>query len=85
MAQESTGQTIAEICRKRRVLTVVDQYTRGALATAARGSFSAHEVIDVLNRLSRSHRKPAVIHAGRVHDFLRHPWADVRTMRTSSH
>jgi hypothetical protein len=42
-------------------LTVVDQYTREALATEARGSFSAHDVIDVLNRLSRSHRKPAVI------------------------
>jgi transposase InsO family protein len=43
------------------VLTVVDQYTREALATEARGSFSAHDVIDVLNRLSRSHRMPAVI------------------------
>jgi putative transposase len=42
------------------VLTVVDQYTREALATEARGSFSAHDVIDVLNRLPRSHRKPAV-------------------------
>jgi putative transposase len=47
--------------RRLRVLTVVDQYTPEALATEARGSFSAHEVIDVLNRLSRSLRKPAVI------------------------
>jgi hypothetical protein len=47
--------------RRLRVLTVVDRYTREALATEARGSFSAHDVIDVLNRLSRSHRKPAVI------------------------
>jgi putative transposase len=47
--------------RRHRVLTVVDQYMREALATAARGSFSAHDVIEVLNRLSRCHRKPAVI------------------------
>ncbi len=47
--------------RRLRVLAVVDQYTREALATEARGSFSAHDVIDVLNRLSRSHRMPAVI------------------------
>jgi putative transposase len=51
--------------RRFRVLTVVDQYTCEALATEARGSFSAHDVIDVLNRLSRSHRNPAVI---RVHN-----------------
>ncbi len=48
--------------RRLRVLTVFDQYTREALATEARGSFSAHDVIDVLNRLSRSHQEPAVIH-----------------------
>jgi len=47
--------------RRLRVLTVVDQFTREALAAEARGSFSAYDVIDVLNRLSRSHRKPAVI------------------------
>ncbi len=56
--------------RRIRVLTVVDQYTREALATEARGSFSAHDVIDVLNRLSRSHRKPAVIQ-GRQRDGVR--------------
>ena len=44
--------------RRRRVLTVIDQYTREALATEAQGSFSAQEVI---NRLSRSHREPTVI------------------------
>ncbi len=44
-----------------RVLAVVDQYTREALATEARGSFSEHDVLDALKRLSRSHRKPAVI------------------------
>jgi putative transposase len=55
--------------RRLRVLTVVDQYTREALATEARGSFSAHDVIDVLNRLSRSHRKPAVIQADNGTEF----------------
>jgi putative transposase len=54
---------------RRRVLTVVDQYTREALATEARGSFSAYDVIDVLNRLSRSHRKPAVIHVDNGTEF----------------
>jgi len=52
-----------------RVLTVVDQYTREALATEARASFSAHDVIDVLNRLSRSHRKPAVIQVDNGTEF----------------
>ena len=55
--------------RRLRVLTVVDQYTREALATEARGSFSAHDVIDVLNRLSRSHRKPAVIQVDNGTEF----------------
>ena len=55
--------------RRIRVLTVVDQYTREALATEARGSFSAHDVIDVLNRLSRSHRKPAVIQVDNGTEF----------------
>ena len=49
------------------MLTVVDQYTREALATEARGSFSAHDVIEVLNRLSMSHQKPAVIQVDKVH------------------
>ncbi len=51
------------------VLTVVDQYTREALATEARGSFSAHDVVDVRNRLSRSHRKPAVIQVDNGTEF----------------
>jgi putative transposase len=55
--------------RRIRVLTVVDRYTREALATEARGSFSAHNVIDVLNRLSRSHRKPAVIQVDNGTEF----------------
>jgi putative transposase len=55
--------------RRLRVLTVVDQYTREALATEARGSFSAHDVIDVLNRLSKSHRKPAVIQVDNGTEF----------------
>jgi putative transposase len=55
--------------RRLRVLTVVGQYTREALATEARGSFSAHDVIDVLNRLSSSHRKPAVIQVDNGTEF----------------
>jgi putative transposase len=55
--------------RRLRVLTVVDQYTREALATEARRSFSAHDVIGVLNRLSRSHRKPAMIQVDNGSEF----------------
>ncbi len=47
--------------RKIRVLTIVDQHTREAMATEAHGSFSSGNVVEVLNRLSRSHRKPSVI------------------------
>jgi putative transposase len=55
--------------RRIRVLTVVDQFTREALSTEARGPFSVHDVIDVLNRLSRSHRKPAVIQVDNGTEF----------------
>jgi putative transposase len=55
--------------RRLRVLTEVDQYTRKALATEARGSFSANDVIDVLTRLPRSHRKPAVIQVDNGTEF----------------
>jgi hypothetical protein len=41
--------------RRLRVLTVVNQCTRKALANEARGLFSAHVVSDVLNRVSWSH------------------------------
>ncbi len=47
--------------RRLRVLAVFDQYACEALATETRGSFSAHQVIAVLNQLSKSHRKPAVL------------------------
>jgi putative transposase len=40
-----------------------------APATEARGSFSADDVIDVLNRMSRSHRKPAVIQVDNGTEF----------------
>ncbi len=52
------------------VLTVVDQYTREARASEACGPFSAHDVIGVLNRLSRSHRKPAVIQVDNGTEFV---------------
>ncbi len=56
--------------RRLRVLTVVDQYTREALATEARGgSFPAHDVIDMLNWLSSSHRKPLVIQVDNGTEF----------------
>ncbi len=55
--------------RRLRELTVIDQNTREALATEARGSFSAHDVFDTLNRLSRSHRKPVVIQVDNGTEF----------------
>ena len=47
--------------RRIRVRTIVDQHTREAIATEVRGSFHSNNVIEVLNRLSRSRRKPSVI------------------------
>jgi putative transposase len=55
--------------RRIRVPTVVDQYTREALAAEASGAFSAHEVIDVLKRLARSHRKPSMIQVDNGTEF----------------
>lgn len=53
-----------------RVLTLVDQYTCEVLATEARGSFSAHDKIDVLDWLSSSDRKPSVIQVDNGTEFL---------------
>jgi hypothetical protein len=60
LARKSTGQRRTEICRGPLVLTMVDQSAREALATEARGSFSAYDVIDALNRLSMSRRRRTV-------------------------
>ena len=46
--------------RRLRELTVVGQHTREALTTEARGLFSARDVTDVPNRLSRCRWKPSV-------------------------
>jgi putative transposase len=70
-----------------RVLAVVDQYKREALATEAPRSLSAHDVIDVLNRLSRSHRKPAVIQVEDRSEFALRTldaWADRENARLDS-
>jgi len=55
--------------RRIRVLTIVDQYTREAVAMEVRGSFKSIDVIKVLNRLSRSHRKPSVIQVDNGPEF----------------
>jgi transposase InsO family protein len=52
------------------VLTIVDQHTREAMATEVRGSFHSSNVIEVLNRLSRSHRKPSVIQVENGSEFI---------------
>ncbi len=73
--------------RRLRVLTVVDPYTREALATEARESFAAHDVIDVLDRLSSSHRKPAVIQMDNGTEFASRAldaWAYREAMRLES-
>jgi putative transposase len=57
-----------------RVLTVVDQYTREVPATEARGSFSAHDVIDALDRLWKSHRKPAMTQVDNGTEFASRAW-----------
>ena len=56
--------------RRIRVLTIVDQHTREAMATEVRGSFHSNNVIEVLNRLSRSHRKPSVIQVDNGPEFI---------------
>ncbi len=55
--------------RRIRVLTVVDQYTREAVAMEVRGSFKSIDMIKVLNWLARSHRKPSVIRVDNGSEF----------------
>lgn len=56
--------------RKIRVLTLLDQHTRDAMATEVRGSFHFSNVIEALNRLSMSQRNPSVIQVNNSLEFI---------------
>ena len=62
------------------MLTIVDQHTREAMATEVRGSFHSSNVIEVPNRLARSHRKPSVIQVDNGPKFISRN-LDVRAYR----
>lgn len=44
--------------RSFRILTVLDVHTREALSTAARASFKAAQVVEILDQVARSRGKP---------------------------
>lgn len=52
-----------------RILTIVDCFTREALATAARTNFRAYQVIDELDRLARIRGKPRSIRVDNGPEF----------------
>lgn len=52
-----------------RILTIVDCFTREALATAARTKFRAYQVIDELDRLARIRGKPRSIRVDNGPEF----------------
>ena len=52
-----------------RILTIVDCYTREALATAARMNFRVYQVIDELDRLARIRGKPRSIRVDNGTEF----------------
>lgn len=52
-----------------RILTVVDCFTREALATAARTKFRAYQIIDELDRLARIRGKPRSIRVDNGPEF----------------
>lgn len=52
------------------MLTIFDEHTVEAMATEVRGSFQSSKVMEVLNRLSRSHRKPSVIQVDSGPEFI---------------
>ena len=52
-----------------RILTIVDCYTREALATVARMNFRAYQVIDELDRLARLRGKPRSIRVDNGPEF----------------
>lgn len=52
-----------------RILTIVDCYSREALATAARTNFRAYQVIDELDRLARARGKPRSIRVDNGPEF----------------
>lgn len=52
-----------------RILTIVDCFTREALATSARTGFKAYQVIDELDRLARMRGKPGSIRVDNGPEF----------------
>jgi putative transposase len=52
-----------------RILTIVDCYTREALATVARTNFRAYQVVDELDRLARLRGKPRSIRVDNGPEF----------------
>jgi len=52
-----------------RILTIVDCHTREALATVARTSFRAYQVIDELDRIARARGKPRSIRVDNGPEF----------------
>ena len=52
-----------------RILTIVDCYTREALATSARTNFRAYQVIDELDRLARIRGRPRSIRVDNGPEF----------------
>lgn len=55
--------------RSFRILTVLDCHTREALATHARTSFRAHQVVEELDRLARLHGRPRSIRVDNGPEF----------------
>ena len=52
-----------------RILTIVDYYTREALASSARTNFQAHQVVEELDHLSRQRSKPRSIRVDNGPEF----------------
>ena len=52
-----------------RILTIVDCFTREALASSARTSFRAYQVVDELDRLVRARGKPRAIRVDNGSEF----------------
>jgi putative transposase len=70
LKQAELGTKVDEICRKLRMLTVVDCYSRESLAIHVGQSLKGEDVVQVLNGIAAQRGRPQVIKSDNGSEFI---------------
>jgi putative transposase len=79
LKQAELGTKVDEICRKLRMLTLVDGYSRESLAIHVGQSLKGEDVVQVLNGIAAQRGRPQVIKSDNGSEFAgkaMDKWAD---------